>query len=76
MSIKERPPLNLWYEQPAHKWEEALPIGNGRIGGMVYGGVEQETILLNEDTLWSGFPRDTINYEALRYLKSVREHLL
>ncbi|WP_054027791.1 glycosyl hydrolase family 95 catalytic domain-containing protein [Bacillus sp. FJAT-28004] len=66
-------PLNLWYKQEASRWEEALPIGNGRIGGMVFGGVNQERIQLNEDTLWSGFPRDTNNYEALRYLKRARD---
>ncbi|WP_082198052.1 glycoside hydrolase N-terminal domain-containing protein [Bacillus sp. FJAT-26390] len=66
-------PLHLWYKQPATRWEEALPIGNGRLGGMVFGGVNKERIQLNEDTLWSGFPRDTNNYEALRYLKRARE---
>lgn len=64
---------SLWYRQPAARWEEALPIGNGRIGAMVYGGVEEELIALNEDTLWSGIPRDTQNYDALRHLKSSRE---
>lgn len=63
----------LWYDKPASRWEEALPIGNGRIGGMVYGGSFNEMIALNEDTLWSGFPRDKINYNALRHLKKVRE---
>lgn len=66
-------PLNLWYKQPASRWEEALPVGNGRMGGMVFGGVDKERVQLNEDTLWSGFPRDTNNYEALRYLKRSRE---
>lgn len=66
-------PWNLWYKLPASKWEEALPIGNGRLGGMVFGGVDKERIQLNEDTLWSGFPRDTNNYESLRYLKHARE---
>lgn len=63
----------LWYEQPAAVWEEALPIGNGRIGGMVFGGTDTEQILLNEDTLWAGFPRDQINYEAQRYLAKARQ---
>lgn len=63
----------LWYRQPAARWEEALPIGNGRIGGMVFGGERLEEIALNEDTLWSGFPRDTQNYNALRYLERSRE---
>lgn len=63
----------LWYEQPASVWEEALPIGNGRIGGMVFAGTETDQILLNEDTLWAGFPRDPINYEAQRYLAKARQ---
>lgn len=63
----------LWYDKPASRWEEALPIGNGRIGGMVYGGDFNEIIALNEDTLWSGFPRDKMNYNAVRHLNKVRE---
>lgn len=47
---------SLWYEQPAANWNEALPIGNGSLGAMVYGGVEHETLALNADTLWSGSP--------------------
>lgn len=66
-------PWKLWYNQPASRWEEALPVGNGRIGGMVFGGDRTEVIALNEDTLWSGFPRDTQNYDAIRHLKKVRE---
>ncbi|WP_110932011.1 glycoside hydrolase family 95 protein [Paenibacillus bouchesdurhonensis] len=63
----------LWYNQPASRWEEALPVGNGRLGGMVFGGERSELIALNEDTLWSGFPRDQHNYDALRHLQRVRE---
>lgn len=48
----------LWYKTIAQNFNEALPIGNGRIGGMVYGGVNLERISLNEDTLWSGYPKD------------------
>lgn len=70
---QDRSPWRLWYKQPASVWEEALPVGNGRLGGMVFGGISRERIQLNEDTLWSGFPRDTVNYEARRYLKQVRE---
>lgn len=66
-------PWKLWYNQPASRWEEALPVGNGRIGGMVFGGDRTEVIALNEDTLWSGFPRDTQNYDAIRHLQRVRE---
>lgn len=63
----------LFYRQPAKEWVEALPIGNGRLGGMVFGGVPAERIQLNEDTFWSGGPYDAINPEALQYLPKVRE---
>ncbi len=46
--------LELWYEQPAEQWLESLPIGNGRLGAMIYGGVEREVIALNESSVWSG----------------------
>ncbi len=48
------PDMQLWYEQPADEWMEALPVGNGRVGAMVFGGVNQERIALNEVTLWTG----------------------
>ena len=48
--------LRLWYERPAAEWVEALPIGNGRLGAMVFGGVARERLQINEDTLWSGGP--------------------
>ena len=48
--------LSLWYRQPAHKWVEALPVGNGRLGAMVFGAVDDERIQLNEDTIWAGPP--------------------
>ena len=54
MTTHQTPPLTLWYRKPAQKWVEALPIGNGRLGAMVFGGVENERLQLNEDTLWSG----------------------
>ena len=63
----------LWYTKPATSWEEALPIGNGKMGGMVFGGIYEERIDLNEDTLWSGFVRDTNNYDSIRHLERVRE---
>ncbi|MGC8989332.1 MAG: glycoside hydrolase N-terminal domain-containing protein, partial [Verrucomicrobiia bacterium] len=53
-------PIRIWFARPATNWErEALPIGNGRLGAMVFGGTARERIQLNEDTLWSGGPRDT-----------------
>lgn len=63
----------LWYKQPAKNWNEALPIGNGRIGGMVFGGVSHETIQLNDDTLWEGAPSDRINPKAKEGLDEVRK---
>ena len=65
----------LFYRQPAKEWVEALPIGNGRLGGMVFGGVPAERIQLNEDTFWSGGPYDPTNDEALEYLPQVRQLL-
>ncbi len=64
--------LELWYRQPAAKWVEALPIGNGRLGAMVFGGVGQERLQINEDTFWSGAPHDTLNPEAPAHLDAVR----
>ena len=49
-------PLTLWYTQPAGKWEEALPLGNGRLGAMVFGGIQKERLQLNEHTIWAGPP--------------------
>ncbi|OZB98685.1 glycoside hydrolase N-terminal domain-containing protein [Paenibacillus sp. XY044] len=65
--------MKLQYDNPAKVWTEALPIGNGRLGAMVFGGVTEERIQLNEDTLWSGYPRDTNNPEAMEALPQVRE---
>lgn len=65
-------PLKLWYKQPASRWEEALPLGNGRIGAMVYGGVQEETIQLNEDTFWAGGPHNNLNLSALNALPEIR----
>lgn len=73
MNYLEQTEWKLWYGRPASRWEEALPVGNGRIGGMVFGGIHRERIALNEDTLWSGFPRDPQNYDALRHLGPARE---
>jgi len=67
--------LTLWYRQPAAQWVEALPVGNGRLGGMVFGGVEQERVQLNEDSLWSGGPQDADNPDALAALPEIRRLL-
>ena len=66
----------LWYNKPATVFEDALPLGNGRIGAMVYGGVEKERISLNEATLWTGYPVDpNMNPAAKNYLPLIREAL-
>lgn len=65
--------LRLWYDKPANVWEEALPLGNGRLGAMVYGNPLQEEYQLNEATLWSGEARDANNPLALTALPLVRE---
>ena len=67
--------LVLWYQKPAEAWTDALPIGNGRLGAMVFGGVERERIQLNEETLWDGGPRDTNNPNALEALPKVQQLL-
>ena len=65
----------LWYDHPASHWVEALPLGNGRLGAMVYGGVESDTIQLNEDTFWSGSPYNNVNPKALQALPEIRRAL-
>ena len=65
----------LWYKQPAKVWEEALPIGNGKLGAMIFGGVADERIQLNESTLWDGFPQDATNPKALGALPEVQRLL-
>ena len=64
--------LSLWYRQPATNWVEALPIGNGRLGAMIFGGAEREHLQLNEDTLWAGRPYDPNNPNARAALPEVR----
>ncbi|MFD1873109.1 glycosyl hydrolase family 95 catalytic domain-containing protein [Hymenobacter bucti] len=67
----------LWYKQPARQWVEALPLGNGRLGAMLFGGAEQELLQLNESSLWSGGPaRPGINPGAAAVLPQVRQALL
>src|SRR4030095_4759499 len=66
--------LKLWYKQPSgNTWETALPIGNGRLGAMIYGNVDKETIQLNESTVWSGSPNRNDNPLALDSLARIRQ---
>jgi alpha-L-fucosidase 2 len=65
----------LWYLKPAQKWTDALPLGNGRIGAMVYGGIADDHIQFNEETLWTGKPRNYNRKGAYRYLAQIRQLL-
>ncbi|GAL81889.1 putative large secreted protein [Algibacter lectus] len=65
----------LSYESPAQKWTEALPIGNGSLGAMVFGGVTEEHIQFNEETLWAGKPHDYAHKGAYKYLDTIRQLL-
>ena len=67
--------LRLWYRQPAENWNEALPIGSGRLAAMVFGGTAIERIQINEDTVWAGEKRDRINPEGAKNLAEVRRLL-
>jgi alpha-L-fucosidase 2 len=74
--IQAQQPQKLWYTKPAKVWTEALPVGNGRLGAMIFGGVGEELIQLNESTLWNGGPvRTNVNPGAYDQLKLVREAL-
>jgi len=68
-------PWTLWYRQPAREWTEALPLGNGRMGAMVFGGIARERIQFNEDTVWTGEPHDYAHPGAYKYLNTLRELL-
>jgi alpha-L-fucosidase 2 len=75
-SLVHSGPLRLLYDKPASIWEETLPLGNGRLGMMPDGGIQQENIVLNDITLWSGSPQDANNYEAHTVLPRIRQLLL
>ena len=68
-------PATLWFDRPAAKWTEALPIGNGRLGAMVFGGPGAERLQLNVDSLWAGAPSDRDRHGAVQHLARARELL-
>ena len=67
--------LKLWYDAPAKTWTDALPLGNGRLGAMVFGTPEQERIQINEETIWGGGPHNNVNYKAKDGLAEIRQAL-
>jgi len=69
------PATTLWYAQPAEKWTDALPIGNGRLGAMIFGGIPDERIQFNEDTLWKGRPHNYVRAGAGQQLTEIRRLL-
>ncbi len=68
--------LKLWYNRPAGQWTEALPVGNGRLGAMVFGGTAEARYQLNEDSLWCGYPHDYARDGAVQHLDQIRKLLL
>ena len=66
-------PYRLWYDRPAANWNQALPIGNGRLGAMVFGGVETEQLQLNEETIWTGGPGNNVNRDLYPAMQQMRE---
>ena len=75
VSVVQADPLRLWYRVPAKAWIEALPVGNIRMGAMVFGGVAEERIQLNEKSMWSGSPQDADNPEASTAVPEIRRLL-
>lgn len=66
----------LWFDQPAQKFTESIPLGNGRLGAMVFGGVNEERIALNESSMWSGSPQEADRPDAAQYLPEIRRLLV
>ncbi len=72
----KQPDVKLWYTQPATNWLEAIPVGNGRLGAMVFGGTYRERIQLNEESIWAGQPLNNNNPEALKHLDKLQQLLI
>ena len=76
ITVAAENPLTLWYSSDAgESFTDALPIGNGYMGGLIYGGVTKDVILLNESTVWNGYPGDNNKSGAANYIKDARDAL-
>ena len=73
MTLATAQDLKLWYAKPATQWTEALPVGNSHMGAMVYGGVEDEELQLNEETFWAGGPHNNLNPKGREALGEIRK---
>lgn len=73
LSIKADGNMELWYSRPAKEWVEALPVGNSRMGAMIYGGIDKERIQLNDETFWAGSPYSNNNPEGREHLEEIRK---
>ncbi|MEO8404182.1 MAG: glycoside hydrolase family 95 protein [Chitinophagaceae bacterium] len=71
----QTPGLKTWYNKPSSAWEEALPLGNGKTGAMVFGDIAKERFQLNDNTLWSGYPQDGNNPDGPKFLPQVRQQV-
>lgn len=65
----------IWFSKPAQNWNEALPIGNGRLGAMIFGGTAIDRFQLNDDSVWSGGMQQRVNPDARTHLKEIRGYL-
>jgi alpha-L-fucosidase 2 len=74
-AVAQQSPLTLWYDKPAELWTDAVPVGNGRMGAMVFGGAAHERIQFNESTVWTGEPHDYAHKGAAQSLAKIRELL-
>ena len=74
--VKDTSSVLLWYKQPAENWNEALPLGNGRLGAMAFGKTDTERIQLNEESLWAGAPANNTNPKAFKNLQKVQQLIL
>lgn len=72
---QDKKDLTLWYDKPSAEWNHALPIGNGRLGAMVFGGIQEERIQLNEESVWTGRDEDFVNPEAKEAFPVIRKLL-